>query len=590
MRQLIVAIAALAAVSLPNSTTYAADNAAPETPAQKDVRMEWWRKARFGMFIHWGLYNVAGNEWNGTRYPPVACRLLQKSEVDKKEYVERLMPRFTATKYNPQALAQLAKRAGMRYAVLTTKHHEGFCLFDTELTEFSAMHAGAGRDVVREYVDAFRKEELKTGFYYSLLDWHHPDFFQSEFPAPADGRTMSRYVDYLHGQARELLTNYGTVDVIWWDYSDATMQGETWRAQELITMTRSLQPDIIMNNRLYAGVENTSGDFATPEQSVPATGLGFDWEACMTINDNWGYALGDHGYKSSIQLIRTLVDIVSKGGNLLLNVGPRADGSIPEPIVERLEAIGRWMNVNSESIYGTQASPFHSLPAELRVSTGPMIDGVTKLYLHVFDWPSSRTILVPPLSNTLRSITLLDGGATLAYTTSPSGTSITLPWQPRHEAATVLVMEIDGKPEQVSIGADENGIYHLEARTAVLHGGTICYPSDAGAQDSIGCWLNTDDWVSWTLRSGTAGRYRMTATAGVAVGNGGTVEFKLVDQILTLQTTSTGGWFERETFDVGEVTLPSDTTLTLEIRTLQKQAAAALDLQCITLTPIKETE
>lgn len=564
--------------------------APPETKAERDARMSWWRKARFGMFIHWGLYNVAGNQWNGRRYPPNACTLIRKKEVNGEEYAKRLMPKFTAERFDAKALAQLANRAGMKYAVLTAKHHEGFCLYDSKLTDFNSMNAGAGRDLVKEYLAAFRAENLKTGFYYSLLDWHHPDFFHSEFPAPKDGRKLPRYVDYLHAQARELLTNYGKIDVIWWDYSNQDMQGETWRAKDLIRMTKSLQPEIIMNNRLYAGGENKSGDFATPEQRVPPTGLGFDWETCTTINANWGYSLDDHSYQSSMQLIRMLVDIVSKGGNLLLNVGPRADGSIPEPIQERLEAMGRWMKVNSESIYGTTASPFARLSPGLRATTGPTVNGVTKIYLHVFDWPISRTILMPSLDNTLRGVKLLDGGEPLDYASAANGVTIKLPWQPRQEAATVIVVEIGGKPvaRPFAVSPNAQGVYHLKASDADLHGATIHYPSDWGRQESIGSWADTNDWVSWSFLTGDAGRYRVEVTLGVDPGCGGDVQFTLGSQKLTLRTESTGGWFKRKTIVVGEVTLPASERLNLEVRTLKKQGVAALDLQHVELIPVKQ--
>lgn len=558
-----------------------------ETQTQRDARMKWWREARFGMFIHWGLWNVAGNQWNGRRYGPNACTLIRKPEVKGDEYVNRLMPKFTADRFDANSLAQLAKRAGMKYAVLTAKHHEGFCLFDSKLTDFDSMSAASGRDLVKEYLDAFRKEDLKTGFYYSLLDWHHPDYFNSEFPAPNDGRKMSRYIDYLHAQARELLTNYGKIDVIWWDYSNKDMQGETWRAKELIRMTKSLQPQIIMNNRLYAGGENKSGDFATPEQRVPATGLGFDWETCTTINGNWGYALDDHGYQSDMQLIRMLVDIVSKGGNLLLNVGPRADGSIPEPIINRLEAMGRWMKVNSESIYGTTASPFARLSPGLRATTGPTVNGVTKIYLHVFDWPMSRSVKIPLLENTLRSVRLLDGGDDLKYSSSTSDMTIQLPWQPRQEAATVLVLEVEGKPSALpfSVGPDKQGKYHLKAVDAELHGTSIHYPSNRGSEESIGGWVDKNEWVSWSLVTEKSGRYRVTVKGGVGDGQSGTLSLSIGNQKLTLKTESSGGWFKRKDFIAGEITLPAKARLSLEVRTIDKTGVAAIDLQEIILTP-----
>ena len=360
-----------------------------------EKRVRWFTEARFGMFIHWGIYAVPGRgEW------------VKSQERIPDEVYDRYFEEFDPDMYDPKKWAKLAKKAGMKYAVLTTKHHDGFCLFDSAYTDYKATNTKAGRDLVREYVDAFRAEGLKIGFYYSLLDWHHPDYphmtdrhhpMRGNPDYPDEGRNFDRYLDYLHNQVRELCTNYGKIDIIWFDFSYADMRGEKWRANELVTMVRELQPGILIDNRLEgSGSEQGSlmtgdplpyhGDFACPEQIIPPRGLvdakGNDvvWEACVTMNNHWGYCRTDGYFKPSSMVIKKLVECVSKGGNLLLNVGPDARGRIPDESVRILKEVGRWMERNSESVYGCGKSALPK-PDYGRLTQR---DGKT-VYIHVFD-------------------------------------------------------------------------------------------------------------------------------------------------------------------------------------------------------------
>ncbi|MDR0530640.1 MAG: alpha-L-fucosidase [Oscillospiraceae bacterium] len=316
---------------------------------------------RFGMFIHWGLYAIpAQGEW---------IRSNQRiSAEDYQPYFEE----FNPVRYDPKEWAALAKKAGMKYAVMTAKHHDGFCLFDSALTEYKSTKTPAGRDLIREYVDAFRAEGIKVGFYYSLLDWHHPDYPKYGDPfhpmreneACKDEKIrFANYVEYVHGQVRELLTNYGRIDVMWFDFSYKNMSGETWEATKLVKMIRELQPGIVIDNRLGGDGKAAepviyAGDFESPEQILPSEGIAdvlgrpVPWEACMTLNDNWGYHAKDKNYKSAKNVIHMLIECVSKGGNLLINVGPNAKGEIPGESVAILEQVGGWMRENSASIYG----------------------------------------------------------------------------------------------------------------------------------------------------------------------------------------------------------------------------------------------
>ncbi|MCP4713228.1 MAG: alpha-L-fucosidase, partial [Planctomycetes bacterium] len=321
--------------------------------------------------------------------------------------------------------AQLARLAGCRYLVFTTKHHDGFCLFDSQYTTYDAYDL-LGRDLCREIVDATRQADLKVGFYHSVIDWHHPqyDYIKADQlphplkgkPSPNGPRNHTIYVDYLHHQAAELFTNYGPVDVIWWDYSKTGNEGPFWRAEELMTAVRKKQPDIISNNRLYhiphierddsvGRLKNwkpEQGDFTTPEQTIPSTGIaGVDWEVCMTMNTTWGFSQHDHAWKSPKVLIQNLVDIVSKGGNYLLNIGPRGDGSIPPESIESMRIIGKWMETNGPAIYGTTASPFEQ-PTWGRYTKKPQ-----RLFAHIYNWPQDGAINIPLDKSAIRHAYLL---------------------------------------------------------------------------------------------------------------------------------------------------------------------------------------
>lgn len=333
---------------------------------ERRQRTEWFRDARFGMFIHWGIYAIpARGEW-----------VRNKEKLSVEEY-QPYFETFNPVDYNPREWARAAKDAGMKYAVMTAKHHDGFCLFDSKYTDYKATNTPAGRDLIKEYVEAFRAEGLKVGFYYSLLDWHHPDY-----PHYGDGihpmsnneewkdveHDFENYVEYMHNQVRELSTNYGKIDIMWFDFSYGKMSGDTWRAAELVEMVRELQPGVLIDNRLGGNMEVRNpepfaGDFEGPEQVIPhrpivdELGRPIPWEACITLNNNWGYATNDD-YKSPTDIVRTLVNVVSKGGNLLLNVGPDARGNIPRQSLEILEGVGDWMDLNGESIYGCGPAPF----------------------------------------------------------------------------------------------------------------------------------------------------------------------------------------------------------------------------------------
>ena len=330
-------------------------------------RVAWYTSARFGMFIHWGLYAIpARGEW---------VRSVER--IPSGDY-DPLMTEFDPRHCDMGAWMDAAKAAGMQYVVMTAKHHDGFCLFDSAYTDFKSTNAPAGRDFVREYLEAARARGLRAGLYFSLIDWRRPDYphygdlhhpMRDDPSYGNEGRDFGRYLDYLHSQVRELCTNYGKLDLLWFDFSYGDLRGEAWRASELMDMVRSLQPEVIVDNRLEVSGEGFGslaacrpapyhGDFVSPEQIIPPNGLRdaqgkpLVWESCVTMNGHWGYCATDHDYKPASMLVKKLVECVSKGGNLLLNVGPDAQGRFPEESRHILAEIGRWMDRNGESIYG----------------------------------------------------------------------------------------------------------------------------------------------------------------------------------------------------------------------------------------------
>jgi len=430
--------------------------------AERDARMAWWREARFGMFVHWGLYSGLGGTWDGKKVSDDGKMEWIQYYVgaDAHSYAAQAFPRFQPTPDFAKSWARLAKDAGCQYVVFTTKHHDGFALHDSKWTQYDAGDL-LNRDLVREICDALRAEGLKVGFYHSVIDWHHPqyDFTRSKILAyPERGREIAvtprnhdRYIDFLHGQVDELISNYGPVDIIWWDYSSTDFQGDAaWRAMDLIAKVRAKQPQVIMNNRLFripeAGFSGMGmnditgkldpqyGDFITPEQFIPATGLpGVDWESCMTMNTGWGYNEHDHNWKSAEEIVRNLIDIASKGGNYLLNIGPKGDGSVPADSVTRMKEVGAWIKENSEAIYGTTASPLEKNPFDGRITTKGKIH-----YAHVFSRPESGQIELP---FQIEKATMAASGTRLEIRTNGTQSVIMLPANLPNPIATVIRLE-----------------------------------------------------------------------------------------------------------------------------------------------------
>ncbi len=440
-------------------------NRAQET--SKDKRMEWWHEARFGMFIHWGDYSVLGGVYKGHQMRRGGAEwIMNRMKIPVEEY-QQYAKIFNPVKYDADAWVKMAKDAGMKYLVITAKHHDGFAMFKTKASKWNIVDATPyGKDVLKPLAAACKKYGIKLGFYYSQAqDWNNPGGAAARkvttegwlnpdsakidaYTKAHDGhwdplqtsKSMSEYIDSVAvPQVRELLTNYGDVAILWWD----TPVDMTDEYAEKLQALLKLQPNIITNNRLKR--PNFPGDTQTPEQKIPTKDemKGKDWETCMTMNGTWGYKSYDHNWKSSKTLIRNLIDITSKGGNYLLNVGPKADGTFPEASVERLKDIGKWMKVNSEAIYATKASPLDSLGwGRCTMKT----DGDnTILYLFVFDWPIDGKLFVPGLKNKIISSKLLMNNESLNSDINGKGVVIKLPTVIPDDAASVIKLEVNGK-------------------------------------------------------------------------------------------------------------------------------------------------
>lgn len=429
-------------------------------------RMEWWREARFGMFIHWGVYAVPAGTFRGQKINRIGEWIMNRGKIPVAEY-QAFAKQFNPILYNPEAWVKAAKDAGMKYIVITAKHHDGFALFDSKASKWNVVDATPyKKDLLKPLADACRKEGIKLGFYYSQAqDWNNPGGAASRKPASEgwanpdsslidaytkehDGhwdpaqttKTMSQYIDEVAvPQVKELLSNYGDVAVLWWD----TPTGMTHDYAAKLNAVLKLQPNIITNDRLER--PDYPGDYKTPEQRIPKMSEldGKDWETCMTMNETWGYKSYANNWKTTETLVRNLVDIASKGGNYLLNVGPKADGSFPQESIDLLKGMGTWMKPNGEAIYGTTASPFGLLPWGR--CTKKDRAGNTILYFSVFDWPADGKLQVPAISNKITAVSLLANHTVLKSSKTKNGLLINVPAKMPDSIATVIKVIVKGK-------------------------------------------------------------------------------------------------------------------------------------------------
>ncbi|HET9571675.1 MAG TPA: alpha-L-fucosidase [Bacteroidales bacterium] len=438
-----------------------------ETTAQRNQRMQWWHEARFGMFIHWGVYAQMAGVYNGHEQQRGGAEwIMNRMKVPVADY-KKMAKDFNPVNYNPDEWVRMAKDAGMKYIVITSKHHDGFALFDSKASDWDVVDATPyGKDLLKPLAEACKKYGMKLGFYYSQAqDWNNPGGSASRkemkegWPNPDSAvinaytkehnghwdpwqitKTFDQYIDDVAvPQVKEILTNYGEISVLWWD----TPTNMTDEAALKLQAVLKLQPKIITNDRLKR--PNFPGDTKTPEQKIPSQAEldGMDWETCMTMNGTWGFRTSDHNWKSTETLIRNLCDIASKGGNYLLNIGPKPDGTFPQESIDRLKEIGSWMKINGEAIYASKRSPL--APLAWGRCTMKVEKGKTFLYLSVFNWPANGKLVVPGLKNSVSSAKLLSNNSKLKTAQTKDGLTINVPSKAPDAIASVIKLEVRGK-------------------------------------------------------------------------------------------------------------------------------------------------
>ena len=537
------------------------DPYANETAERHNARMAWWREAKFGMFIHWGVYAVPAGTYDGKQIDGIGEWIMLQGKIPVDRY-RAYSKDFNPVKYDPKAWAALAKEAGMRYMVITSKHHDGFALFPSDASDWDIADATPWKqDLIAPLAEAARADGLKFGLYYSQAqDWVHPGGAKSGYKEgegwdDAQKGSFDQYLDRIAvPQVREILTRYQP-DVLWWDTPRQMTQP---RAAKLAALL-SLKPGIIHNNRLGGGYK---GDTETPEQHIPATGYpGRDWETCMTMNDTWGFKSYDHNWKPLSTLITNLVDIASKGGNYLLNVGPTAEGEIPPESIKLLKEVGAWMKVNGEAIYGTTASPFKRLPWGRCTTKDAGAD--TLLYLHVLDWPADGLLPLPGLANPVKSATLLAGGASLGVENSAIGPALRLPAAAPDAVCSVVKVLIEGKPkvEASPVLPEKDGSLQLLPDEARLVGELKA--ESRGGNHNVGYWTNPKDSVSWEFQAAQDGKFTVQIeTATLADG-----AVLLVQGVgkLAYPIPNTGSYETYKTGTVGEISLAKGAKATLTL-------------------------
>jgi alpha-L-fucosidase len=563
-----------------------ADAASPAAPPVD--RLQWFKDAKLGIFIHWGVYSLIGrHEW--------ARHRLQIPQAEYDKYAKR----FDPVNFDADQWMAMFKNAGARYVVVTSKHHDGFSLYRSKVSDYDLEITPYKGDLLKDLADSARRAGMRLGFYHSVMDWHHPDYRPRrdwETPRPREGGNNLRYVAFMKDQLRELLTGYGDVALLWFDGEWEHTLAETRSEEDVHQLIRSLQPNTLVNDRLYERRPGNKADFGTPEQFVPATGLRdpagkpIPWESCVTINrDSWGYNKYETEFKTPRELVRMLIEVASKGGNLLLNVGPMPDGRIQTEFMSRLTALGDWMQVNGEAIYGTTASPFTRLPFFGRATQ----KGDT-LYLHVFAWPADGELRVPGLKNRiLGARTVSKRESKLSWRRQGPDILVRLPAEPLHDAATVIALELEGPAavEPSPIRPDGRGAITLGMESAEIESklGQRAKKEEFLGRVFLTSWSRPEDVPTWSFHLPRGGRFQVAASYGAARGSAGKelviaagpgANFSEV----RARVLDTGGDWVWKSHPVGTISLPAGDH-TLRVRALDRAGLGTATLEKIVLTP-----
>ncbi|MCW1925323.1 alpha-L-fucosidase [Luteolibacter arcticus] len=607
LQRWVVGTAASLLLAVPSHASESEDEVDPEMlpfagsaewRADHEQRTKWFREARFGMMIHLGLYSAAGGYWppdpaNGRAFEqPQSERIRTWASVSEPDYGRALKPLFSPEPGCTEAWATLAKEAGMRYAVFTAKHHEGYTLFNSK-AEYSAHNpvsgstniSPPGRDLFREYADSFRRAGVVPGVYYSLIDWQYPD--------PA------RYRRYLHQHLAELASGYGPLGVLWVDYSSSGNEGAHWGTRSILDIWRTHQPGVVINNRFWSGLENPNGDFLTPDRYVPRGSYsGRLFEASHTLSRSFGYRHREDSWKSPAEVIRLLSEVASKGGNLLLNVGPDAKGRIPEPAVATLRAVGAWLQTHGEAIYGTTASPLPEPPFKGRITLSA--DGrPTTLYCHLNEWPEGGLLSIEGLETPCSSATLLGGGTVRVEQSKGGPPVIHLPTSPPDpdDPLPVVALRLDGTPVFDSSPYPRQAVDRsitLSATQAILAPSVTATNPMRLEESHIGFWSDTGEsvWFPFVLRSPSApgtqgpGKFDVYLDSAVGPDSGGEVEIRLLDQTIHHRLTPYDHWRDFRRVKVGTIALSQPGLMSLHVRPLSIQGIGLMNLRSIKLVPV----
>ena len=559
-----------------------------ETHAEHDARMAWFREARFGMFIHWGLYAVPAGVYKDKT--DLGEWFLEQSKMPVSEYA-KFIPQFDPEQFDAKAIVKTAKDAGMKYLVITSKHHDGFGLFPSALTDWCIKSTPFKRDPLAELSAACAEAGLRFCTYHSIMDWHHSDWGNRRaWNDTATGTPdMDRFTAYLKGQLTEIVTRYHP-GIMWFD-GEWEKPWTHARALDLFAFLRKLDPKLIINNRIDTGRNGMAGmstddhfvgDYGTPEQEIPATGFsaGVDWESCMTINDHWGFNAHDMNWKSPQTIVTNLVDIASKGGNYLLNVGPNAQGQIPDGSIATLAGVGAWMKVNSEAVYGTTASPFRRLPAGLRCTQ----KGGT-LYVHVFTWPADGKVVLP-MTGAITSATLLGQSDALATAAGEHGATITLPAAAPAGLVPVIKVVLAGEVLPIDTlhkqGADGTIVLPLDDVT--LSGGIKI----ENTPPNLGLWTNTHAAASWTVSVHQPGTFTVVLDYALPTADAGNqLDIDCGGTPLSATLAATGSWSQYQQVEIGTLTVAKAGAVSFTIRAKPrtKFKEALMNLRGVTLKP-----
>jgi len=539
---------------------------AKETPEQHQARLQWWNSARFGMFVHWGIYSVTGGEYGDKPITNSAEWMMNKGKIPIAEY-KKFADQFNPTQFDAKAFVKLAKDAGMRYLVITAKHHDGFSMFGSKCSSYNVVEATPfKRDIMMELAHACQEQGIRFGFYYSQCqDWHHPGGIGNNWDKSIQRVSFDEYVrEKAAPEVKQLLTEYGPIGIFWWD-TPREMSKESFGSLHSMT---ALQPGIITNDRL--GKEHP-GDYKTFERRIPRNApANKDWEVCMPISGSWGYKKSDRNFKSTTTLIRNMVDIASKGGNYLLNVSPTGTGALLPEATERLKAIGQWMKVNSESIYDTTASPFGALDWG-RCTKKEFARGTT-LYLHVLDWHEDGRLLVPGLKNKVEHDYLMADWQALETQQQDSGVVVSLPAKAPDDIVSVVVVKVSGAldVEAVLPMPTKDGTLVLLADMAYIHNNEGSEQASVregrrGGPSYISRWTDEEAWVEWSFKIDRPGRYEVSAELALE-GPKSRFLLGLPGKLQSVEVVSTGRARDYATKSLGTINIDKAGEYTLQMK------------------------